>query len=216
MAFAAGAFVFPGGRVDPTDEALAARLGQPEDAAKIAAIRECLEESAVAAGVRPFPAPELALVLQDALLAGRDFAALIDEHDLALDLDALTPFARWRPGPEVSRRFDTSFFIARAPEGEREPRAASGECVSARWVAAQAMLDEEARGAAKLIFPTRKNLERLAQQGSFADVLADAERHPVGPITATVEQCDGAEYIRIPDGFGYPVTREPLARSQRG
>lgn len=216
MAFAAGAFVFPGGRVDPADEALAARIGGPGDAAKVAAVRECLEESAVPAGLTPCPAPELARLLQDALLAGGDFGEMLERRGMTLDLKALTPFARWRPGPEVSQRFDTCFFIARAPEGEREPRAACGECVSARWVTATEMLDEEARGAANLIFPTRKNLERLAQHGSFADVLSDAERHPVAPITATIEQCDGAEYLRIPDGLGYPLTRDLLVRSRRG
>lgn len=216
MTFAAGAFVFPGGRVDPADEALATRMGRPGEAAKIAALRECLEESAVPAGLNPCPAPELARLFQDALLSGEDFAEMLERHGIAPDLDALTPFARWRPGPELSRRFDTSFFIARAPQGEWEPRAASGECVSARWVGAREMLDEEARGAATLIFPTRKNLERLAQHDSFADVLADAKRHPVTPITALTEQCDGVEYICIPDGLGYPVTRDLLARSRRG
>lgn len=215
MTFAAGAFVFPGGRIDPADEALAARIARPDEAAKIAAIRECLEESAVPAGLSPCPASGLAREFQDALLAGRDFGAILERCGIALDLDALTAFARWRPGPEVSRRFDTSFFIARAPQVDLEPRAASGECVSARWVGAREMLDDQVRGAATLIFPTRKNLERLARHRNFADVLADAERHPVTPITALIEECDGAEYIRIPDGLGYPVTRDPLARSRR-
>lgn len=215
MTFAAGAFVFPGGRIDPADEALASAMGKTENAAKIAALRECLEESAIAAGLRPCPDPELARDLQDELLAGRDFADLLEARALALNLDALTPFARWRPGPEVSRRFDTCFFIAQAGSGDLTPRAASGECVSARWTSARAMLEAEHEGAAKLIFPTRKNLERLALHRNFAAILADAQRHAVAAITPVVEADGGAQYVCIPDGLGFPVTRELLSRSNR-
>jgi 8-oxo-dGTP pyrophosphatase MutT (NUDIX family) len=216
MAFAAGAFVFPGGRVDPADEAMAARIGRPGDAGRIAAIRECIEESAVAAGLGPCPGCHLARELQDELLGGKGFDEILDKRGLELDLDAVTPFARWQPGPEVSRRFDTSFFIARAPEGEWTPRAASGECVSARWVSASAMLDEEALGATKLIFPTRKNLERLALHGSFAEMLADALRYPVAPITPVIEEFESGMMIRIPEGRGYPVTLNPIEKADRG
>lgn len=215
MVFAAGAFVFPGGRIDPGDEALAAALGAAADAAKIAAIRECIEESAVAAALAPCPDEQLAGELQEGLLAQSDFGEMLERHGLALDLDALTPFARWRPGPEVPRRFDTCFFIARAPHGEWLPRAASGECASACWVGAQEMLDREARGEAKLIFPTRKNLERLAVHDSFAALLADAREHPVMPITPWIEARDGVDHIRIPEGVGYPVTRDVAAGSSR-
>ena len=53
MAFAGGAIVFPGGRVDPADHALAAMIGRPDDAARITAIRETIEESAVLSGSAP-------------------------------------------------------------------------------------------------------------------------------------------------------------------
>lgn len=216
MSFAAGAFVFPGGRVDPADEAMAVRLGRPDVAAKIAAIRECIEESAVPAGLIPCPDPADVRELQEALLSGKQFQVVLEGLGLTVDLTALTPFARWQPGPDVSRRFDTSFFLAAAPEGNWTPRAASGECVSARWVSAQSMLDEEERGEAKLIFPTRKNLERLAQHRSFGAIRADAEAHAAGAITPVTEVVAGAEYIRIPEGLGYPITREPMSRIRRG
>ncbi|MEO6359348.1 MAG: NUDIX hydrolase [Sphingomicrobium sp.] len=214
MAFAAGATVFPGGRIDPEDEELA--LGDPADAAKVAAIRECIEESAVAAGLDPPPSPEQARSIQDSLLDGQKFAQILERQRLALNLSTLTCFARWQPGPEVSRRFDTIFFVAKAPEGEWVPNAASGECVAARWVSAKAILDEEVRGVTKLIFPTRKTLERLALHDNFAAILADARKHPAAPITPVIEAADGVDYIRIPDGLGYPVTRDPLTAKIRG
>lgn len=211
MAFAASAWVFPGGRIDPEDDELA--LG---DAAKIAAIRECIEESAVAAGLEPALSPEQARSIQDALLDGQKFGTVLERHGLTLNLSALTCFARWQPGPEVSRRFDTIFFVAKAPDGDWEPNAASGECVAARWVSATALLDEEARGESKLIFPTRKNLERLALHDSFAAILADVARHPPVAITPIIDAVGGVDYIRIPEGLGYPITREPLTEGIRG
>ncbi|MET0248047.1 MAG: NUDIX hydrolase, partial [Sphingomonas sp.] len=53
MSFAAGALVFPGGRIDAGDHALAATLpgDADETAARIAGIRETLEEAGVAVGV---------------------------------------------------------------------------------------------------------------------------------------------------------------------
>src|SRR3712207_4253396 len=61
MAFAAGALVFPGGRIDPDDEALAERLGDASEqgAARIAAIRETIEETGIAPAFASPPAPEL-------------------------------------------------------------------------------------------------------------------------------------------------------------
>ena len=50
MAFAAGALVFPGGRIDAADTSLA-----PGDAAAVAAIRETIEETAVPVGLTPAP-----------------------------------------------------------------------------------------------------------------------------------------------------------------
>ena len=160
MAFAGGALVFPGGRIDAGDTVLAA--GSPEDAAKIAAIRETLEETAVAVGLTPVPTPALAANLQDALIAGRPFAELIATHGLALDLAALTLFARWKPTFKHARRFDTRFFVARAPVGEWQPRPQAGECEDALWQSAAEVLDRIGRGEGHAIFPTMRNLERLA------------------------------------------------------
>ena len=53
MAFAAGALVFPGGRIDEADRGLADQLGI--DAATVAAVRETLEETAIPVGLAPMP-----------------------------------------------------------------------------------------------------------------------------------------------------------------
>src|SRR3954454_15622709 len=75
MAFAAGALVFPGGRIDEADR----QLGQASgiDPAAVAAIRETLEEAAVPVGLSPVPDPAASQALQDALVADATFADLL-------------------------------------------------------------------------------------------------------------------------------------------
>ena len=205
MAFAAGALVFPGGRIDGGD-----------GSAKVAAIRETLEETAIPVGVSPTPSADVTLELQAALLDEQPFEALLSEHGLTLELDALTPLARWVPRFHATRRFDTLFFVARAPEGEWQPRIVPGECSGAFWISASEALEREQRGEAQLIFPTRRNLERLALHPSFEAIRADALAHPIEPVTPWVEEIGGENFITIPEGIGYPVTREKLDGLWRG
>ena len=214
MAFAAGALVFPGGRIDPADRDLANVLAV--DAGAVAAIRETIEETAVPVGLSPLPDERVARVLQEALVAEQPFAEQLGEHGLTLDAAALTPFARWVPRFHAVRRFDTMFFVARCPAGSWEPRVIEGECASAAWISAAEVLERDGRGEARLIFPTRRNLERLAQHGSFDAIRADALAHPIEPVTPWVEESDGKRFITIPGHLGYPVTQERLDGLWRG
>jgi 8-oxo-dGTP pyrophosphatase MutT (NUDIX family) len=216
MAFAGGAMVFPGGRIDAGDRALAAGHPEPEAAARIAAIRETLEESGIAVGLAPGSDQPLAARLQQELNAGTPFSALLAANGLALDLGALTPFARWKPAFHQARIFDTFFFLAEAPDGEWRPHPQVGECEAVEWLSAADVLARIARGDATAIFPTVRNLERLAQFGSLAAARADAIAHPTATITPWVADHDGEPHVVIPEGLGYPVTREPLASVQRG
>ena len=214
MAFAAGALVFPGGRIDQADRQLAEDRGV--DPAAVAAIRETLEETAVPAGLAPLPDAATARVLQDELVADRPFAELLREHGLELDAAALTAFARWVPRFHAVRRFDTLFFIARCPPGEWQPRVIEGECAGAEWLSAAQVLERDRSGEARLIFPTRRTLERLAQHPSFDAIRADALAHDIVPVTPWVEERDGERFITIPHDLGYPVTQERLDSVWRG
>lgn len=214
MAFAAGALVFPGGRIDEADRELSKSTGV--DPAALAAIRETLEETAVPIALSPTPDSMTARVLQDALVADRPFAELIGEHRLELNAALLTPFARWVPKFHAVRRFDTLFFVARCPAGEWEPRVIEGECAGAAWLTAAEVLERDRRGEARLILPTRRNLERLAQHSSFEEIRADALAHPIEAVTPWVEEHDGERFITIPSHLGYPVTQEKLEGLWRG
>ena len=214
MAFAAGAMVFPGGRIDEADRHLADRLEL--DAALVAAVREAIEETAIPVGLAPQPDRELAQDLQLRLLADRPLAELLDEHKLELDPEALVPYARWVPKFHAVRRFDTLFFVAAAPTGDWQPRVVEGECAAAEWVAPAEVLEREQQGAARLIFPTRRTLERLALHSSFESIRGDAETHPIEPITPWVEERGGEKFITIPGNLGFPVTEERLDGLWRG
>jgi 8-oxo-dGTP pyrophosphatase MutT (NUDIX family) len=214
MAFAAGALVFPGGRIDEADRRLGETTGT--DPAAVAAIRETLEEAAVPVGLSPTPDFATARALQDALVADRPFADLLQESGFAFDASSLTPFARWVPQFHAVRRFDTLFFVARCPDGNWQPRVVERECAGAFWLSAAEVLERDRSGEARLIFPTRRNLERLAQHPSFEEIRADALAHPIEPVTPWVDEVDGERFITIPNNLGYPVTRERLDGLWRG
>jgi len=214
MAFAAGALVFPGGRIDEADRELAGELGA--DAALIAAVRETLEETAVPVGLSPVPSAGEATALQRALVEDQSFAGLLKQAGLEIDPTALTPFARWVPKFHAVRRFDTLFVVARCPPGEWEPQVVPGECAGAEWLTAKDILRRDRRGSARLIFPTRRTLERLAQHSSFEAIREDARCHPIEPVTPWVEERDGEKFITIPSHLGFPVTQERLDGLWRG
>lgn len=223
MRFAADALVFPGGRVDPADRLLADRLPHglaPEDAAaRIAAIRETVEEAGIAIGLSPLPSPDVVLALREALHAGEDIAVLLDRYALVLDLGALTPFARWCPGraerADLPRVFDTRFYVARSPTEGHLATADSTENVRLRWSSAATLIADCDAGRESVIFPTRRNLERLALGDSHDAVVDHARAHPLEMVTPWLEMRDGEEHLCIPCNLGYPVTSQVRASARR-
>ena len=219
MRFAGGALVFPGGRVDAADHALAALLREDRDgesAARLAAIRETIEEAGVALGLAPAPdAPALA-ALRAGLSRGEGLAEVVRLGGLTLALDDLVPFARWLPSGMPHRIFDTRFYLARMPAGAPEPVVDSTENVRLFWMSARDVLEEAASGRATIIFPTRRNLDRLATYGCFEDAVADARAHPVETITPWIERHEDGDRLCIPEGRGYPVTWERVGTALRG
>lgn len=215
MAFAAGALVFPGGRIDADDHVTAGGKAVADAAGRVAAIRETIEETGIAPGLVPAPDAAAVQALRDGTAAERPFADLLAGLGLALDLEALVPFARWCPNFRETRRFDTLFFLAEAPADAPEPAAAEAEAVRAFWAGAAEILADVDAGRAHVMFPTRRNLERLAGFASIAEAYADAARHPVTRITPWVAEVDGVPHVCIPEGIGYPVTSEPLETARR-
>jgi 8-oxo-dGTP pyrophosphatase MutT (NUDIX family) len=217
MAFAAGALVFPGGRIDAEDRETAATLAPdlPDAADRIAAIRETIEETGLAPALAPSPDRTTAEALRKEIAADRPFARVLAEAGLSLDLGALTPFARWCPAFRETRRFDTLFYLAQAPADAADAIAHEAEAVRAFWASAADVLAEIEAGRARAIFPTRRNLERLARFASFEEARDDAMRHPVQRITPWIEEREGQRWLCIPERLGYPVTAELIETALR-
>lgn len=216
MAFAGGALVFPGGRVDPGDRALAETLpGDPDETAhRIAAIRETIEEAGLPIGLDPPPGPAALAVMRAALSDGCPFADVLGTRRLLPD--RLIAFARWLPQHPGMRIFDTRFYLARLPEDAPAATVDRTENVRLLWATAAGVLAEADAGRATIIFPTRRNLERLARFRSFDEAVADARAHPVRTITPWEERQPAGLHLCIPGDAGYPVTSELLHRAVRG
>lgn len=223
MTFAGGMAVFPGGRVDPADYALGEQLSSggditPDEAAhQIAAVRETLEETGLALGL----AGDI-----DAARAGEARAMLAEVGALApvletfgwqLDLAQITPFARWFPKNEnITRVYDTRFYLANLGTGAVDVSIDHAENTRLFWISAQGALAAAERGEIKLIFPTRRNLERLALFASYEEARAQAEAIPVRTIVPQVDTSGDQPMLRIMADAGYPITAELLDTVARG
>ncbi|WP_114521774.1 NUDIX domain-containing protein [Altererythrobacter sp. ZODW24] len=220
MAFAAGMAVFPGGRVDPEDFELARELATelPEDEAahRVAAIRETLEETGLAIGINGEVDAERAKQAREYLLETGALAPVLEKFGWQVAMDHVIPFARWYPKNEkLPRVFDTRFYLADLGTGAVDITVDQTENSRLFWASAAQALEMAEAGDIELIFPTRRNLERLAQFDDFAAAYDDCARYPADTIVPFMEVRDGKRWICIPDNLGYPVDGEPLDSAQR-
>jgi 8-oxo-dGTP pyrophosphatase MutT (NUDIX family) len=226
MAFAAGMYVFPGGSVDPRDESLSsaswagpapsswARLltagEQLATALVCAAVRETFEESGVMlAGATidevvadtsgdDWEADRLALL--DRSLS---FAELLARRDLMLRADLLRPWAHWITPVIEPRRYDTRFFVAALPAGQRT-RDVGGEADRVTWCRPADALSAWERSELGLMPPTAFTLMELAAFDTVADVLAAGDERDVKPVLPRVVVTDDDEArLLLPHDAGY-------------
>jgi 8-oxo-dGTP pyrophosphatase MutT (NUDIX family) len=220
MAFAAGAVVFPGGKVDDHDRAYADVLNHGLDlheaAARLAVIRETIEEAGLALALDGVTDPANCAEARAALDDGASLKEICDDNGWTPMLDRLIPWARWRPPNLETRVFDTRFYLLDAGDTHLPAVVDNTENRMLFWDSAQGVLDKLARKEVKAIFPTVRNLERLAQFSSFAEAAAHAAEFPVQLVLTYVEERQGVQHICIPDGFGYPVTAEAITTAMRG
>lgn len=231
LVFAGGALVFPGGRVDESDittarnPALATGFGDLDDvdaAARIACCREALEETGVLLTDGAAPQPAQLAQARAQLASGSDsaeactFAAMLAALNHKVAADRFIPFARWEPpaAAPIKRRFDTLFYLADAGDTAGAAISPDGhEAVAIEWTTAAAALAVET--GTPLVFPTKCNLQRLAQYNSVADLLAAARAGPPPYIQPEIIERDGATWLTIPTGCGYPITEERLEDVRR-
>ncbi|MAO05606.1 NUDIX domain-containing protein [Citromicrobium bathyomarinum] len=220
LAFAGGMAVFPGGRVDPSDYDLAREAGYvdiDEAAHQIAAIRETLEETGLALGLRGTIDAQSAAEARAILLEEKSLLAVLERMGWSIALNDLVPFARWFPKNErLPRIFDTRFYIADLGTGAVDIAVDAQENTRLFWTSARDALAGADRGEIDVIFPTRRNLERLAQFDDFGQARDHAQTTPLPTIVPWIEERPEGRSLCIPEGCGYPVTSVPLDDAKRG
>ena len=224
--FNAGAYVFPGGGVDRSDggaeaervcsgldaRQASARLGIADGglAFYLAAIRECFEEAGVllaadASGqtlsLREPATQQRFTAYRAALNAGQTtLAAICEQEGLCLPLDLVHYYSHWITPEGMPRRYDTRFFLCRAPAGQ-EPLHDGAETVDNCWVRPADALAQHAAGSFNLVPATRKQLEFLALYPTVDDVLAAvrAIEHVPAILPQLILGADGRpERVRLP------------------
>ena len=219
MAFAGGAYAYPGGGVDPRDDEhhihsagptrawWAARLGVDETTAQAivcAAVRETYEEAGV---LLAGPTPESVVgdttgaewEADRAALVARDlsFAEFLERRGLVLRSDLLGAWTRWITPEFEPRRYDTWFFVAALPEGQRT-RNASTEADRTVWIRPQDAADGYDKGELLMMPPTIATLRQISAYGTAADALASASDRDLTPVLAQARLVDGEIVLSWP------------------
>lgn len=217
MAFAPGAYVFPGGSVDERDADEQVSWAGPDaaDWGRIfaappslaralvcAAVRETFEESGVLlAGesadsvVADTTSDEWEADRQALLDRSLSLAEMLARRRLVLRSDLLRPWSRWITPVIEPRRFDARFFAAALPSGQRT-RDVGGEASEVAWVKPAAAVSAGRRGEIRLFPPTAVTLSQLAECGDLTTVLAG--HREVSPLIPEVQLREGAVWLTVP------------------
>jgi 8-oxo-dGTP pyrophosphatase MutT (NUDIX family) len=224
MAFAPGMHVFPGGSVDPRDTDTAIRWAGPPpeawesrltaDAALVrsltcAAVRETFEESGVLlAGPSPYEvvadttAPDWEVDRAALLDRSLAFGELLNRRGLVLRADLLAPWTHWITPEFEERRYDTRFFVASLPAGQRT-RDVGGEADRAVWMRLAEGYDGFRDGTLAMLPPTAVTLSELMPYATVADVRTAAAERSIRPLLPRAVLVDGQVVLLMPGEQGY-------------
>ncbi|MEB2313783.1 MAG: hypothetical protein OZ921_05715 [Sorangiineae bacterium] len=221
--FLGGAVVFPGGKVEPTDELddwtslateLAPRareLATEEPLARafaVAALRELLEEAAIlpVAGAALSAAQTLSLRVELADIggAGGAFATLLRRHGLRADTARLEALWRWVTPTAESRRYDTRFYVLPAPEGQTGHHD-EHETTSSFWSTPEELLARWARGEIMLAPPTIRTAELFRAAPSVDQALAIARAQSLEPVCPHFTMDGDTAVLALPGDPLFPV-----------
>lgn len=223
-AFVGGAYVFPGGRVDPGDAVdPAACAGLDEGLARkrlglaagglahyVAAVRECFEEAGVllaydrTGSLVDFgqaAVDEHFRRLRQELNAGHlTLAEIVSREGLRLATDRLAYWSHWITPVGEPRRYDTRFFVAEAPPGQTAAHD-DWELTSSAWVSPAEAIERARRREWMIIYPTLMNLRALAAHQHVREAIAWAHAQPL-PLPANLPRVlDGR--VVLPGDPGY-------------
>lgn len=223
MKFAAGAYVFPGGRVDEADsdprigwhgtppEEFGAKLGASPDAARalvVAAVRETYEESGILLAGTPDSEPVIPSGPEwdadcAAVRAGElSFPDLLATRGLVILADRIVPWARWITPVVEPRRYDTRFFAAIVPPGQTvDGHLAEADKIA--WTAPGDALAAAKAGEIMLLPPTIATLsEFAAASGDVAGFLRQPRE--ITPVQPRILVENDQVWLEVPEGVAYP------------
>lgn len=194
MKFAAGMYVFPGGRVEIGDTAgsvpwqagirdepfvIDADSGLTSSfrAIAVAAARETWEESGVVLAVSERGEP-IGTAPHD---ESADVLEWLRQSGAAVDGAAMRPWVHWVT-PEVERhRYDTRFLVAAIPAGQ-QAHDLGQESTESVWSSPTDALELARTGSMPMLPPTVDALQQLARFSSVSEILLDADSRVPEPL----------------------------------
>lgn len=223
--FASGALVFPGGKADKQDfePALRAHCTQADGfddkelGLRVASIRESFEECGILLAREKGSSAFVSAARLQELESWRDrfnkgeatMLEFAEAEGLDFAVDALGFFAHWVTPEMMKRRFDTYFYMARAPQ-DHVALHDGGESVDSVWITAKQALADADAGKRTVIFPTRMNIEKFARRENVDDALAQCG--DVVTVTPFMEQEGDKVFLRIQPNAGYGDPKEDVTR----
>ncbi|MBL4606510.1 MAG: NUDIX hydrolase [Pseudomonadales bacterium] len=223
--FASGALVFPGGKVSESDYDSDLRkqaippfeLDDTQFPLMVAAIREAFEESGILFArsvggdslVTNGTVEKLEPYRSQLEKNQCSMAEFIRQEGLSLAMDELHHFAHWVTPDMMPKRFDTHFYLARAPEGHLGSHDGH-ESVDSTWISPQQALSDADEGKLKVIFPTRMNLMRLAKYSSVEEAITATRLQKTVKVMPWTEQKEAGAMLCIPEDAGYEITEVPM------
>jgi 8-oxo-dGTP pyrophosphatase MutT (NUDIX family) len=209
--FAPGALVFPGGKVDAVDLALAV-AGRADDLLpyRIAAIRETWEEAGILLARRTgtdsfLDQADVRRLSTTYQHPGKKVATIVEREAIEFATDRLVRYAHWITPAAEPRRFDTQFFIAVAP-AEQSAAPDGHETLECFWFTPDGALREADAGRALVVFPTRLNLLKLARSRTTDEALDRARSEPIVTVQPEMIVTEHERIIRISADSGYEPT----------
>ena len=187
---------------DLDDDALAVRVAAAREAFEECGVlyARAADSGAIVDGQRAAALGERYRSELEASAVG--LADIAEAEGLRLCLDQLHPFAHWITPVHMPKRFDTHFFLARAP-ADHDLLHDGSEAVDSIWIKPDQALREADAGQRTLVFATRLNIERAGHSRSVDEAIARAAGDPIVTVLPDVEKTENGRILRIPIEAGY-------------